>query len=229
MVGAFPLFTALLAVLWAVIFVLNRELRREMLILSITAFFLAPVIVTVRGGDASLVAERFSGMHLLDLVFAFAVAGLAGSIYHAVFGKHYHRLPKIRSKRAEDGALVQIWLIRVFIGALIFLWGIVFTTLAFDLTPAPAALATGIVMGVYIIVHRHDLLADTLLSGLLTGLVAFIAGSIAMLGTTVDFESALIAEHGYLGTVPVDLVTWSAAFGLGLGPLYEYIRRISVS
>lgn len=229
MIGAFPLFTALLMVAWVVIFALNRELRREMLMLSLCAFFLAPVIVTVKGGDTALVAERFSGMRFFDLMFSFAVAGLAGSIYHAVLGKHYHRLPKVKSKKAQEGTLVQIWLIRLFIGTLVFLWGIVICTFAFDLTPAPAALATGIVMGVYIVVHRHDLLADTVLSGLLTGLVAFFAGTIAMFGTSVDFQSALIAEHGYIGTVPVDLVTWSVAFGLGLGPLYEYIRRISVT
>lgn len=228
MLGAFPLFVTLLIVVWAIIFILHREVRREMLLLSICAFFLAPVIITVRGGDAALVAERFSGIHLLDLFFAFAVAGLAGSLYHTIFGKHYHRLPKIQRAKTDD-TLVQIWLIRLFIGTLVFLWGIVLSVVIFDLTPAPAALATSIVMAVYIIVHRHDLLVDTLLSGLLTGLVAFIAGAIAILGSPIGFESTLIAEHGYLWNVPVDLITWSAAFGLGLGPLYEYIRRISVS
>lgn len=229
MIGAFPLFTLLLLIAWIIIFALHKELRREMIILSLCAFFLAPIIVTVKGGDTSLVAERFSGLHFFDLLFSFTVAGLAGSIYHAIFGKHYHRLPKIKSKKATDGTLVQIWLIRLFIGTLIFLWGIVFCTFAFDLSPAPAALVTGIVMGVYIVIHRHDLLADTLLSGLLTGLVAFIAGSIALFGTSIDFQSALIAEHGYIGNIPIDLVTWSVAFGFGLGPLYEYIRRIAVA
>lgn len=221
------MFVLLLIVLWTIVFALNCEVRREMLILSFCAFFLAPVILTVRGGDAALVAERFSGIHLIDLLFSFTVAGLAGSIYHAIFGKHYHRLPKI-TRATTDETLVQIWLIRLFIGTLVFLWGIVLCVMLFDLSPAPAALATGVVMAVYIIAHRHDLLVDTLLSGLLTGLIAFIAGSVAILGSRVGFESTLIAEHGYIGNVPVDLITWSAAFGLALGPLYEYIRRVAV-
>lgn len=83
-------------------------------------------------------------------------------------------------------------------------------------------------MAVYIIVHRHDLLTDVLLSGLLTGLVAFIAGTVAILGSSVDFQSMLIAEHGRIGNVPLDLVTWAIAFGIALGPLYEYIRRLAV-
>ncbi len=227
MVGAFAIFVYILSVLWIGVFALNNDLRKEMIILSTTAFFLAPIIVTVKGGDAAMVAERFAGVHLLDLWFAFVVAGLAGSLYHVVFGKHYHRLPKIKQAK-NDEALVQIWLIRLFIGALVFLWGVVFCAVAFNLTPAPAALATGVVMAIYIIAHRHDLLVDVLMSGLITGLVAFIAGSIAILGSTQGFSSSLIASHGYLWNVPLDLVTWSAAFGLALGPMYEYIRRLTV-
>ncbi|HCC84019.1 TPA: hypothetical protein DEP96_04185 [Candidatus Uhrbacteria bacterium] len=227
MIGAFAIFVYILSVLWLGVFVLNKELRKEMIILSVSAFFLAPVIVTVKGGDAAMVAERFAGVHMLDLWFAFVVAGLAGSLYHVIFGKHYHRLPKIKQAKKDD-ALVQLWLIRLFIGALAFMWGIVFCAVAFDLTPAPAALATGVVMSIYIIAHRHDLLVDVLLSGLITGLVAFFAGAIAILGSTQGFSSTLIAEHGYLWNVPLDLVTWSVAFGLALGPMYEYIRRLTV-
>ena len=99
---------------------------------------------------------------------------------------------------------------------------------AFDLAPAPAALATAIVMAVYIVIHRHDLLVDALLSALLMGVVTYITAAIALLGSPVDFTSSVIESRGYIGSVPVDILTWSVAFGLALGPLYEYIRRLAV-
>lgn len=228
MIGTFAILTAVLLVVWLLVFTLNKELRQEMLILSICAFFLAPVILTMKGSDPNVIAERFSGVHFADLLFSFAIAGLAGSIFHAIFGKHYHRLPKVRRKTANDGLLAQIWLIRMFIATLLFLWGIVFCVFAFDLTPAPAALATGIIMALYIVVHRHDLLTDALASAALMSVIAYIAGAITLYFSTNDIASLLISNNGTFGSVPIDLITWSAAFGLALGPLYEYIRRLSV-
>lgn len=228
MIGPFTILAVLLTLVWVVVFIRNKELREEMGILSICAFFLAPVIITVKGGDPNIIAERFSGLRIMDLLFAFSVAGLAGTFYHAVFGKHYHRLPKLRSVKAKDGTLVQIWLIRLFIATLLFLWGIVFCVFAFDLSPAPAALATALVMAVYIIVHRHDLVVDTLLSALLMGVVTYMTAAIALLGSPYDFTSLLVANNGFVGNVPIDILTWSVAFGLALGPLYEYIRRLAV-
>ncbi len=228
MISAFSLLAMLLTLVWLIVFLRNKELRQEMGILSICAFFLAPVIITVKGGNPDVIAMRFSGIHFVDLLFAFSVAGLAGTFYHALFGKHYHRLPKLQHKKAVDGTLVQIWLIRLFVATLLFLWGVVFCVFAFDLAPAPAALATAIVMAVYIIIHRHDLLVDALLSALLMGVVTYITAAIALLGSPVDLTSSVIESHGYIGNVPVDILTWSVAFGLALGPLYEYIRRLAV-
>lgn len=228
MISAFSLLAILLTLVWIVVFVRNRDLRQEMGILSICAFFLAPVIVTVKGGNPDAIALRFSGIHFVDLLFAFSIAGLAGTFYHALFGKHYHRLPKLRYKKANDGTLVQIWLIRLFVATLLFLWGIVFSVFAFDLTPAAGALGTAVIMAVYIIIHRHDLLVDALLSALLMGVITYMTAAVALFGTTDDFTSVLIGGTGYVGHVPVDILTWSVAFGLALGPLYEYIRRLAV-
>lgn len=228
MIGPFPLLAILLTFVWVFVFFRHKDLRQEMGILSICAFFLAPIIVTVKGGDPNLIAERFSGVRFMDLMFAFSVAGLAGTFYHAIFGKHYHRLPKLRHRRAEEGVLMQIWLIRLFVATLLFLWGIVFCVFAFDLTPALAALATAVVMAVYIIIHRHDLVVDALLSALLMGVITYITAAIALLGSPDDFTSTFITEGSRIGNVPVDILTWSVAFGLALGPLYEYIRRLAV-
>lgn len=228
MIGPFALLSILLTLVWIFVFIKHKDLREEMGILSICAFFLAPVIITVKGGDPNVIAARFNGIQFMDLLFAFSVAGLAGTFYHAIFGKHYHRLPKLRHTKAQDGILVQIWLIRLFVATLLFLWGIVFCVFAFDLTPAPAALATAIVMAVYIIIHRHDLVVDALLSALLMGVITYITAAIALLGSPDDFASTIIAENGYVGNVPMDILTWSVAFGLALGPLYEYIRRLAV-
>ncbi len=228
MLSAFSLLAILLTLVWLWVFLRNPDLRVEMSILSLCAFFLAPVIITVKGGDPSMIAERFSGLHFMDLLFVFSVAGIAGTFYHAVFGKHYHRLPKLKHEKPVDGTLAQIWLIRLFVGTLLFLWGIVFCVFAFDLTPAPAALATAIIMAVYIVVHRHDLFTDAILSALLMGVITYITAAIALMGSPYDFTGPLIVGSSFIGNIPTDILTWSVAFGLALGPLYEYVRRLAV-
>lgn len=228
MMSAFTLFTVLLLAAWLIVFAAKRELRQEMLILSIAAFFLSPVMLTLESGDPNVIAARWSGVHFADLLFAFAVAGLAGSLFHALFGKHYHRLPKLRRATPREGMLAQIWLIRLLIGTLVFLWGIVFCVFAFGLSPAAGALATAVIMAVYMVVHRHDLLTDALLSAGLTALVTYMSGATALFLHSDDVTSALVTTSDRIGHVPADLVTLALAFGLALGPLYEYIRRIAV-
>ncbi|MBU0613778.1 hypothetical protein KJ766_00630, partial [Patescibacteria group bacterium] len=91
-----------------------------------------------------------------------------------------------------------------------------------------ATLISSVVFAVYMISHRHDLLMDCIWSGVLTTSVVFLASSLALLAGDVQFGITPIISDLTILSVPVDLLVWSLAFGIVLGPIYEYIRRFEL-
>lgn len=226
----YSVFTMVLGLIWLAIFILQAELRREMLILGVFSLFLLPLAFTVGTVDAVILDYRFAQLSLADLFFSFFITGIAGSIFHAVFGKHYHRLPKVRMRgRKEEEHVAQFWMMRLFLSLLIFVWAVVLLALVFDLELPEAVLLSAIGFLIYILSHRRDLLADSLWSAALTAMIVFISASIAGIISTTSFEISPVYSAAFIGNVPVDLIIWSLALGLALGPLYEYIRRYELT
>ncbi|MFH1631591.1 MAG: hypothetical protein ABIA47_01015 [bacterium] len=222
----YNIFVIILALVWFLIYLTHQDVRREMLVLGIFAIFLMPLAFTL-GDPASLDAQsKFAQIQIADVLFAFTLAGIAGASFHALFGKHYHKLPK--SKRPTEALPAQVWLMRLLIAFLIFVWGVVLLTIIFELSTTQAALISAIVIAVYVVSHRHDLLSDAIWSAFLTTIIVFLASLLATLFTGVDFTIGPISSTATFLDVPVDLLVWSAALGLALGPLYEFIRRFEV-
>ena len=219
-----------LACVWLIIMLTKPDVRREMIILGVLALFLLPLAFTVNTSTADEVEQGFRALSLLDLLFSFFLAGIAGSIYHAIFGKHYHRLPKSKPLVRQAGQLFsQFWLVRLFLAFLIFAWSVVLIAFLFSL-PIPSAVligATGV--AVYLLSHRKDLLVDTLASALLTTFVVFLSAWTASQFAQIDFTIAPVVSSTLILGVPGDLLAWSASLGLAIGPLYEFIRRFELS
>ena len=94
--------------------------------------------------------------------------------------------------------MAQFWVLRIFITLLVFVWLTLFFSVAFSFSTALAMLFSAIILALYIVGHRHDLLVDCLGSGLLTGLltlsVAGFAG--ALFHTPIDI--AFLAQTNYI-------------------------------
>ena len=222
----YNLFTAFLAVVWITIFFAREDLRRELLILGVLSIFLIPLIFTINQIDATEVTAGFANVTLTDLVFSFTLAGIAGTLYHALFGKHYHKLPK--SERGPHDTTAQLWIMRFFISFLVFIWAVLLLHLLFEIQLPAAFLIAAIMLAIYIVSHRHDLLADALWSSFLTAFVVYLSTVLASIFTETSFEIAPIVSDAYFLGAPVDLLLWSMAAGLGLGPLYEYVRTLEL-
>ncbi|MBU1126125.1 MAG: hypothetical protein ABH826_03315 [Patescibacteria group bacterium] len=221
----YPLVSILLALVWLLLFLRQEEVRKEMLILGVFSLFILPTTILVLS-RAEDVTNSLANFTLFDLLFAFTVAGIAGAVYHNFFGKHYHLLsaPKSRKQSAD----VQLYLLRMFIIILLFVWAVVFLTYFFAISTALAMLITASCLGIYIVVHRKDLLRDTIWSGVLTTIVVFIAGTLVSTISGATLDVSLVESSKMIGSVPLDLLLWSLALGLAAGPLYEYTRHIEL-
>lgn len=217
-----------LSLVWFLIIVIKPELRREMLILGTFSLFLLPLAFTVNEGFGSNAPGAFVELSLMDLIFSFVLAGIAGGIFHTIFGKHYHRLPKIKPMVRTKEPFAQFWFIRLFLAFMVFTWGVVLLSFLFGLNIATATLFSSIVVALYILSSRKDLLIDSLVSALLTGFIVFIAAWIASSFSAIDFTISPISSTSTFLAVPIDLLLWSGAIGLAIGPLYEFIRRFEL-
>ncbi len=206
--------TIIMALFWSLFFLHKQEVRREMIILSVFSLILLPLTISAPS-LSSQVQVTLAEMKLVDLVFIFVSAGIAGVIFHEIFGKHYHRIPKTQKKKAhEHTVMTQYWLLRLFFLVLAFVWTIILLSFFFGLSAPFAVFLAAVFVLVYIASHRHDLLVDGLMSGALTAFLVLLCGAVAGLFATPEGLTTLLLIAG--------------ALGLALGPAYEYVRRFEL-
>jgi len=220
----YSVMSIILALTWILIFVTKEELRREMLIISVFSIFLLPIWIATQAVGQGAVQELFSSLSFLDLLFLFSVSGIAATVFHVFFGKHYDNLPKLHRKKDRD-VIAQIWILGIFFGLLLFVWTTILLGVIFNLTTPIALLIAAIIVAVYITSHRHDLLGDSIWSAIFTAFIVFVASSLGSAFTHTSPVIPFIQSNEYIQGVSVDLMYWALALGLVLGPLYEFIRR----
>lgn len=227
----YGLVTVLLGLVWAIIFSLNPKLREEQLILGILAVFLLPFIFIIRLLDATTLSLDFSALSTIDLGFAFFLAGIAGTIFHATFGRHYHHLPVHENHPLHNPnkKIAQTWIAKLFLMLLLFCWAMVFLTVGLEVTTPYALIVSAIIFLIYFLSYRHDLLVDSLWSGFLTTFIVLMAGIIASATIGTEFSLSMIRSQDTVFGVPVDMLLWAVACGIALGPIYEFVRKIKIS
>ncbi|MFA6131059.1 MAG: hypothetical protein WC730_02265 [Patescibacteria group bacterium] len=213
---------------WLGVFIYLKELRTEMLTLGVMIAFLFPLML-VLGTHGEEIEFTFAKLTIADFIFAFVLAGLAGTIFHAVFGKRYHRLPyRLRRKPRDEESHAQFWFLRLFGLLFVFLWAIAFLVVTLPFSLPFATLLVSAVLAMLMVANRHDLLLDCIWSMILTTIIVFIATSFASYFVEIDFGIAPLVNDVVFLHVPLDLLIWSLAFGMALGPIYEYIRRFDL-
>lgn len=226
----YGLTTFLVGLVWAVIYSLRPDLRREQLILGILGALLVPLYFIADLHDAVTVSLAFDSLSAVDLVFAFFISGVAGTIFHAIFGKFYHHLPR-REKLppTKQKKLAQLWIARLFLMWLLFLWGVLFMTVALEIPVPQAVLVGSIIFMLYIVSHHHDLFVDAVWGSFLTTFIVFVAGTIAVYTVGADSNISLVRGPYLALGVPLDLLFYSAALGVATGPIYECVRNLKLN
>lgn len=220
----YSVMTLILALTWILIFLTKPELRREILLISVLGVVLLPIWITTQISSGFRIIDDFSSVQLLDLLFLFSISGISATIYHAFFGKHYHNMPKISSKKNKD-AIAQLWATRLFLSFIFFVWITILLATFFHLSIAYSILLSAIMIVIYIISHRQDLLGDSIWSAILTAIIVLLASNLGSIFTHTTPVIPFIDSGAFINGVSVDLLCWSLALGLILGPLYEFTRR----
>lgn len=205
----------LLFIIWLVLFVSRKDLRREMLRMSVLIAPLGPLSELFYLLDYWR-PELFNGwtIGVEDLLFGFFIGGIAGVIYEEIFQMKYDSRPVLGHHRwvigivAFEGLLIKIG-----------------STL-FHVNSIYASILGFLIIGSAMLVIRKDLIRDALFSGFLVGILTFFLyliflaifpGIIKKWWILTNISGVLV-----LG-VPLEELFWAFGWGFVAGPMYEFI------
>ncbi len=205
----------ILAVLfWLPIYIYCKDLRREMLLMSLLAAPLGPLTTIFFLNDYWTPAFIFGAWFPLeDFLFAFLIGGVGGVAYEAFFGKKTSR-PLVKHKR--------MWALVIF--PLGLLWMFAATSLGY--TSIYASIALLLLLGLILIIYRPDLRHAAIFSAVMTGLMMFVMYQVLLLlypnliGEWWHIENlSLVFVYG----VPLEEILWGASWGFFAGPVFEFV------
>ncbi len=226
---AFLLTSLVLFIVWLAFLLFSNETRREQVTMSIVGLVISPGILILAINDyRNVLTDSQSIIGIEDLLFAFSLFGIAAVIYQALVGRHVHKL---------RGSNYEIHHAGHWIGHLILVLGLwAFASLlllfVFSLSSIHALIVGGLLVGMYIIADRHDLLMNALLSGLFMAALIFVTEQIFFV-RLFPMDAAALWQWDSISTfivggVPLEEIMWAAVVGFTVGPLYEWLRRYEV-
>ncbi len=205
-------------IVWVALFIYRRDLRKEMLIMSLVIAPMGPISEIFYLRDYWH-PELFNGwaIGIEDLIFGFAIGGIAAVIYEELFGKkHVKRHLAAHPKWMFAVAIFGIaWM---FIGNMLLGFNSIYVSILGFL-----------IIGTSILFFRHDLLKDALFSGLLVGGIMFLFYLI--FGVIFD---GLVQKWWLLKNIsgilvfgaPLEELMWGFGWGFVAGPAYEFINGL---
>ncbi|HCE30951.1 hypothetical protein A2778_05635 [Candidatus Daviesbacteria bacterium RIFCSPHIGHO2_01_FULL_40_24] len=212
----------LLLVIWLLIFISQKKLRKEMLIASLIItpaalselFFVPGYWLPDTIGNPKLSIE--------DFIFTFAVGGIVAVLYELFMkGKIKHqRLCSCFKGELLPGLVLGVGILAIFLAYSIFKINFMY------------AVYIGIIINIALMtITRPDLLGKILYSGLLFGLFYFLFFSAFaffipdfIMHWNINNLSGLI-----LRGVPLEEIVWAFGVGALLGPIYEYLLGIKLT
>lgn len=211
-------FTAMLPVLliWAVVFWFAKNQRKEMLIIGTFTAIIGPIQELWYTKDYWHPVYIGSWPWIEDIIFGFAVMGVAVVAYEILFSS------RIREARKEPPHTL------VFI-ALLAMIGLGMGFFVPFMNSIYAAILAFLLAWVVILFLRRDLLLPSLGSAVFLTTAAVIAYEIILVFAPHFFD--LWWEHKNISgisllRIPIEEYLWFFTAGLALGPLYEFWKGI---
>jgi len=160
-------------------------------------------------------------IHILleSLLFSFAIVGIAAVIYQVIFNK---KLVKFKESRNEIITILSI----IIIGMLI-----VFSLFFLGIKSIFATSISSIIISLFIVIQRKDLLVNALVSGMIVMITMFFIYYIGF-HLAENAEDTLQQIWLLYGTslgfrvlgVPITEMIWGFATGMFFGPLYAFVK-----
>ncbi len=204
-----------LFIVWTLLILLSRATRYEQLVMSLFGLIVSPAIILLAARTGTS-GSRIVGME--DFLFAFSFFGVASVVYEAFFGKHFIHA---HNKRNVKYPLLA-WGSRLSLALGIWTLLSVLELFIFHLSLPRAMVSAALLVAVYVIAERKDLLTNALVSGVFMAALIFLCEEFFI----VRLYPPLAASGGM--ALSPDLILWSAVVGFAIGPLYEYVRRMKM-
>ncbi len=208
--------------IWLILFIRRKDLRKEMLIVSLIAGIAGPISELYYLKDYWR-PEIFTGwpIGIEDFIFGFCIGGISSVIYEYIFGKHHSN----RINRKHHWSWFIVPLVTLFI--------IVFNALFFVLkinSIYVSAIAFAL-LALIIICFRKDLLVNSLTSGFLMGLLMFVSYLVFLSIFPEAIHRWWLIKNisGVLiNGVPIEELLWAFSWGMVAGPIYEFFRGLKL-
>lgn len=208
--------TLLLFPIWLLLFLHRKDLRQELLLVSIVIGIIGPISELWYLQDYWR-PETFNGwtIGVEDFLFGFFIGGIGSVIYEELFGKHF-------TKRLDRTHHWRWFLIPIVI---LFLLGLNIPFLYFDINSIYASIIALLVTAAVMMYFRTDLWGDLFMSGVLVGLIM----SVNYLIFLKIFPEAIhrwwelenISGILVMG-IPLEELLWAFSWGMVGGPIYEF-------
>jgi len=205
---------------WLILFLLRRDTRKEMFIMSLLVAPMGPISEFFYLRDYWR-PELFNSwpIGIEDLLFAFSIGGIAAVIYEEFFGKKYEK-KDLASHPKWMFAATLFGIAWMFVGNILLGYNSIYvSTLGF------------LIIGVSFVLFRHDLLKNALFSGLLVSGLMFIFYLIfgTLFGGIIQKWWLLENISGILILgVPLEELMWGFGWGFVAGPAYEFINGLRI-
>lgn len=209
--------------IWLLLFLYRKDLRREILTLSLigSVFFpLALIYLPDYWNPEYIIGGNFP-IGIEDFLFAFFIAGIGAVLYETIFGR-VHSLCVCRKKNPKR-------LIAIIAVSAAVLLGLTFI---FKLNSIYSSYVSFLIIFAYIIYFRRDLFWQAIISGFSVGLLMFVFYQIwiRIYPGIIEHWWQLQNISGILifGT-PFEEILWGFMWGLVAGTLYEFISGLSAN
>ena len=226
----FAYVTLTMVAVWAVTLVLSERTRMEQAVMSVLGALITPTALSLVGADARAAGTGALAAGAAEFAFAAASFGIAAVLCHVVL---HARTAAWRGPRLRIRPVSLHWVAHLAIVAGTWLFIAIAAQIVLSVAPFPAMVLSGVMVGLYALADRKDLMLDALLTG------ASLAALVFLIEQTFFARMFPTAASGFwaagnlsgilLAGVPIEEIVWAAVVGFTAGPLYEYVRHRRLS
>lgn len=206
-----------LFIVWAALILLCGRTRREQLTMSLVGLVLTPAILLMAMAPGSQMPA--APISVEDWLFAFSFFGVAAVAYEAMLGRH---LSPIKPARKPPKHPMLAWALRLILVIAVWSFVSVASVFVLEIPTNRALLAGALLILVYMIAERKDLLGNALLSGLCMAALVFVSEQLLYLRLFPEVATGAFTLYG----PALRDGLWAALAGAAIGPLYEYVRHL---
>lgn len=206
---------------WTFFYWRRKDLRQEMLgfgaLMGILTFILEYNYFSRDYWSPQFIFGTYAGIE--DFLFGFFGFGIAATVYEELYGKVFAK----RLNRKHNWKLITVLLL----GGLITLFHVL--TLTFKINSIYSLIFVSYACGILMLLYRHDLVRDTLISAIFFGVFyffVFLAFDHLFPTLVAELYKLENLSGKYLAGFPIEETLWGSSYGFMMGPLYEFYKGL---